>query len=104
MADNPIRIDIRRSDGEITRIEGHSGIAACMGLVADPPELSSPPSISLRCSNDVELAWNLAALMGAVNHVSPDAFRMANWLMPLCNFDRARLQRWLPKPGDENDE
>lgn len=98
MADNPIRIDIRRSDGEITRLEGHSGLAACMGPIADDPVRSDPPAISLRCSTPAELAWNLAAVMGAVRHLSPAAFEMAHALMPLCKFDRPDMPARFLRP------
>lgn len=94
-----IRIDVVRDDGEITRLRGESGLAACMGPLEERVELSNPATVSMRCSTAAELAWNLATLMAAVRHSSPEAFDMAGRLMEFCNFDRPELQRKLPPRG-----
>ena len=92
-----IRIDVARDDGQVTRLVGESGMAACMGPLSDHPILSDPPMTSLRWGNEAELAWNLAALMAAVRHSSPHAFRMAGELMELCNFRDPIMGRHLPR-------
>lgn len=94
-----IRIQIRRDDGHVTKLEGESGMATCMGPVDQEFRKSDPPVVSIRCSNVVELAWNLAALMGAVRHHAPEAFEIAQELMPLCNFAAPVLQNRLPPEG-----
>lgn len=91
-----IRIDVIRGDGEVTRLVGESGIATCMGPLADKMEESSPPTISLRCGNEAELAWNAAVILAAVRHASPTAYEMAHQLMEYCNFDRPQINRRLP--------
>lgn len=96
MADPSIRITVARRDGEVTRLVGNSGMATCMGPMNERIELSDPPTVSLRCSDPAELAWNLAALMGAVRSVSPEAFAMATVLMDLCNFEKPQARRILP--------
>ncbi len=91
-----ITITIGRSDHRATRLEGKSGMAVCMGPMAEEIRRSDPPVVSLRCSTPAQIAWNLAALMGAVRHVAPEAYELAHELMPLCNFAEPRLHNRLP--------
>lgn len=94
-----IRIDVARSDGEVTRLEGASGMAAVLPPIdtTKPLERQDVATVSLRCSTAAELAWNLATLMAAVKHHSPEAFESAVVLMRLVNFDRPRIDRRLPQ-------
>lgn len=91
-----IRINVVRGDGEVTQLKGESGMAVCMGAIAAKVRESEPPAVSLRCSTEAELAWNLAALMGAVRAVSPHAFEVAHELMEFCDFKRPLVNRMLP--------
>lgn len=98
-----IRIDVVRDDGEITRLRGESGMAACMGPLDQRIEASDPATVSLRCSTPAEMAWNLATLMAAVRHNSPEAFELAGLLMEYCNYDRPVINRRLPPRPEGGD-
>lgn len=91
-----IDIVIRREGGDVTHLKGQSGLATCMGELADDLRESDPPTISLRCSTAAELAWHCAVVMAAVRHANPRAYELAKGLMEFCNFDRPQLERRLP--------
>lgn len=91
-----IRITIARTDGRVTRLEGESGLAVCMGPMDVEFRRSDPPVVSLRCASEVELAWNLAAVMAAVEHQAPAAFELAKELARLCDFRQPLVMNRLP--------
>lgn len=93
-----ITIDVKREGGQVTRLVGVSGMAVVTGASVGgriTPETDTPV-VTLRCNNAAELAWNLAALMGAVRSVDETAFAAAFRLMELLNFDRPVIRRELP--------
>lgn len=92
-----IRIDVARDDGEITRLNGRSGIAVCAPALEDQLQMSDPATVSLRCSTPEELAWNLATILATVKHVCPEAYETAHELMRFINPAHPRLQRKLPR-------
>lgn len=80
-----IQIDVKREDGKVTQLTGCSGMAVCMEDLASDASLQSIPIVSLRCNNEAELAWNLAALMAAVEGIDPTAFETALVLRKFCD-------------------
>ena len=92
----PIRITVARNDGEVTRLEGQSGMAVCCADLNERAEISTTPVTSFRCSSAAELSWNLAALMAGVRHLSPDAFAVALELMEGIDFASPQFRRQLP--------
>jgi hypothetical protein len=88
-----ITITVARADGEVTRLEGESGLAACTHNL----ETLESPVVSLRCSDAAELAWNLAALMASVRSVCPEAFQTALVLMDKFDPAKPEFERWLPQ-------
>lgn len=97
-----IRIDVVRGDGEVTRLVGQSGIAVCAPELAAEVQRSAAATVSLRCSSDAELAWNLATLLlASVRHVSPEAYAAAHRLEHVLDAGRPDLHRRLPpQPGN----
>jgi hypothetical protein len=88
-----ITITVARADGEVTRLEGESGLAACTHNF----EALESPVVSLRCSDAAELAWNLAALMASVRSVCPEAFQTALSPDGQVRSGEARVRAWLPQ-------
>jgi len=78
-----IQIDVKRADGRVTRLMGESGIATCAPSLSENVRESDPPTVSFRCASAGELAWNLAAIMAGVRHLSPEAYTMAHELAVL---------------------
>lgn len=92
-----ITIDIYRDDGEVTRLQGESGIAVAMHPLPENLELAEPAGASLRCSTSAEMAWNLAVMIATVRDLDPRAYSMAKRLSHLVrpNTDTSRkLPRW----------
>ena len=92
----PIRITVARADGEVTLLEGHSGMAVCCADLSDPKKVSASPLTSFRCYSAAELSWNLAALMAGVRHLNPTAFSVALELMDQLDFENPTAKHRLP--------
>ena len=89
----PITITVARDDGEVTRLEGESGLAVCTRDLAS----FESPTVSLRCATEEELAWNLAAVMASVRHVAPQAFVMALRLADAFDAEHPHAEWTLPQ-------
>jgi hypothetical protein len=92
-----IQIDVKRDDGQITRLSGVSGMAVCSPALGETPKATDPPAVSLRCNSPSELAWNLAALMGAVFHLDPIAFATALELMDVMSYEKPQIRQMQPR-------
>lgn len=94
-----IRIDVHRLvDGQVTRLEGESGIAVCCPPLADDVVLSDPGIVSIRCSTTAQLAWNLAVLLATVRNYSLEAYMAAHELEIFVDAGRPQHFRQLPNP------
>ena len=84
-----IRVELRRDDGEITRVDGVAAIAAVLQTdvmlpTLDPDDkeamlaaLEDMPVVSLRCDNEAQLAVLLGTLLGTVADLAPNALAYA---------------------------
>lgn len=105
-----IRIEVRRDDGEVTRLEGPAGLAIMMQSTAptveDVPETPEGarewmksvdmPAMSIRAKEPEELVIMLAALMAFVNAQGPELVEAARLLVPYVGVDRPAFRRVLP--------
>jgi len=75
-----IIIDVRRSDGDVTRLEGQAGVAICLqgstpiiDLAAEPRDfmaaLANVPVCALRADNLAQLAVMLGSIVATVEAV-----------------------------------
>ena len=105
-----LRIDVRRSDGEVTRLEGPAGLAIMMQsaapMVTNVPDTAEGarewmksvdmPALSIRATEPEELVIMLAALMAFVNAQGPELLGAATLLFPHVGIDRPDFRRVLP--------
>ena len=99
-----IIIDVKRDDGQVTRLNGASGIAACAPNLAEELITSEPAMVSMRCSTEAEIAWNLACILATVMAHSPAAYDMAHALAPLIDAKQPTMIHKLPKWERGKDE
>lgn len=69
-----IEIDVKRDDGDVTRLVGTAGIAAITKLNPDDPSgeaVNDAPWISLRADTRLQLAHLLAGIIASVRAQDP---------------------------------
>jgi hypothetical protein len=102
-----ITIDVRRDDGEVTRLHGVAGMAvmlpevdlpegaldadALMRLVGD-----GMPVVSLRADNAAQLAVMLGVLMATIRDHCPEALVAAGEVARYAQAARPQWRRKLP--------
>lgn len=105
-----IRIDVRRDDGEVTRLEGPAGLAIMMQTSApsvenipETPERArawmksiDPAVVSLRASGPEDVVIMLATLIATVSAMGPELVAAAGLLAPYIRADRPEFRRVLP--------
>jgi len=105
-----VRIDVRRDDGDVTRLEGPAGLAIMMQTsapsVENIPETPAgarewmkgvdPAAVSLRASQPEDIVVMLATLVATVNVYGPELVAAAMLLAPYIRADRPDLRRVLP--------
>ena len=106
-----IRIDVRRDDGEVTRLEGPAGIAIMMQAsaptVENVPDTAEGarewamsvdmPALSIRASQPEELVIMLACFIAFVKHQGDELLAAAMLLAPYVGVDRPDFRRVLPR-------
>lgn len=108
-----LTFDLRRQDGDVTRLEGEAGIAVMMQEeipIADPNDLfdlmkqiKNMPVVSLRVDNEAQLAFLLAGLLGVIHQMGGyRVIEMAIVLSSLIKMGPDSLHRTLPddRPQD----
>lgn len=107
-----IRLDIRRDDGEVTRIEGVASVSAVLqsDVVpvlddSDPQALAKAlkdmPVVSLRCDTAAQIAALLGTIIGAVAEIAPEAIEPAFEVAAVTNAANPALRRFLPQGSEE---
>lgn len=100
MADHPrIRVDVRRYDGDVTRLEGAGAIAVVTTFRREDPAadaLNDPPTVALRADTKLQLAVLLASVISAVEAIEPGLTLEAVRLSKLLNGSAPCIHRVLP--------
>lgn len=101
-----ITIDVRRFDGDVTRLEGVAGVSVVMGEdvpIVDPTDaealvaaVKDMPVVSLRADNSAQLAVMLGCLMATIAEVAPEALDAAAAVALITNARDPRCRRDLP--------
>lgn len=103
-----LRIDIRRDDGEVTRLEGVAGLAVMMQSDTLPvvnerdaralmQALPDMPVVSLRADNSRQLAIMLGTLLASVSeYAGVETVELAIVLSAFVNAKKPELRRVLP--------
>lgn len=105
MTQPKIAVDVKRSDGYVTRLTGDFAIAV-VGEAVDIETLIQgirPATVSLRCDNNESLALALASILSTVAQTAPDVIPVAVALAQRMDAARPSLHHKLPPfiPDDE---
>ena len=94
-----IIIDVRRNDGEVTRLQGAAGLAVATTFRRDDPPgdvLKDPPPVSLRCDTQLQMVVILASVIASVEAVAPGVTVKALELSRFLNGHEPAARRVLP--------
>lgn len=100
-----ITIDVRRSDGDVARLQGDQAIAVAVDRPPNDTKLGDiePGLVSLRCDDEMGLALCLGTILAAVAAVSPGAIPLATQLARIMDGSNPSLRRKLPKLSGGDD-
>lgn len=102
MPDHPITIDVKRSDGHVTRLQGTAGLSAVCRAPRDVREFTpetETPIVSLRADTRFQLAVLLGAIISAAEEVDPGVTGRALELTTVMDSDRPETRHVLPERG-----
>lgn len=95
-----ITIDVRRHDGEVTRLGGDAGLAVTMygsPTTETPGRDIDPPPVSLRADTPMQLAVMLASLLATISEVAgTETVEMAIAISSIFDAGRPAARRVLP--------